>query len=54
VVLGAFELLELDGRDLRRAPIEDRKATLAKLLRQPPDGIAFNEPIFCAPFLRKY
>jgi bifunctional non-homologous end joining protein LigD len=43
VVLCAFDLLELDGRDMRRVPIEERKATLAKLLRKPPDGIAFNE-----------
>ena len=43
VVLCAFDLLELDGEDLRRSPIEERKATLAKLLRKPPDGIAFNE-----------
>jgi ATP-dependent DNA ligase len=43
VVLCAFDLLELDGHDLRRAPIEERKATLAKLLRRPVDGIAFNE-----------
>jgi ATP-dependent DNA ligase len=28
----AFDLLELDGRDLRREPIEKRKALLAKLL----------------------
>jgi ATP-dependent DNA ligase len=39
VVLCAFDLLELDGHDLRRAPIEERKATLAKS----PAGIAFNE-----------
>ena len=31
-VLCAFDLLELDGRDLRRRPIEDRKGLLAKLL----------------------
>jgi len=43
VVLCAFDLLELDGHDLRREPIEERKATLAKLLRRPVDGIAFNE-----------
>jgi bifunctional non-homologous end joining protein LigD len=42
-ILCAFDLLELDGHDLRRAPIEERKATLAKLLRRPVDGIAFNE-----------
>jgi bifunctional non-homologous end joining protein LigD len=43
VVLCAFDLLELDGEDLRRVPIEERKAALAKLLRRPIDGIAFNE-----------
>jgi bifunctional non-homologous end joining protein LigD len=32
-VLCAFDLLELDGRDLRREPIENRKALLAKLLK---------------------
>jgi len=42
-VLCAFDLLELDGRDLRRAPIEDRKALLANLLRRSHAGIVFNE-----------
>ena len=31
-VLCAFDLLELDGKDLRRRPIEERKDLLAKLL----------------------
>src|SRR6516225_7662787 len=31
-VLCAFDLLELNGKDLRRRPIEERKALLAKLL----------------------
>src|SRR5262249_39394545 len=31
----AFDLLELDGRDLRRRPIEERKSLLAKLLHDP-------------------
>jgi bifunctional non-homologous end joining protein LigD len=43
VLLCAFDLLELDGEDLRRVPIEKRKRTLAKLLRRPHHGIAFNE-----------
>jgi bifunctional non-homologous end joining protein LigD len=43
VTLCAFDLLELDGRDMRGLPIEDRKAALAKLLRKPPDGVALNE-----------
>ena len=33
VVLIAFDLLELDGNDLRREPLEVRKQTLASLLR---------------------
>jgi bifunctional non-homologous end joining protein LigD len=32
-ILCAFALLELDGRDLRRRPIEERKGLLAKLLQ---------------------
>ena len=42
VTLCAFDLLELDGEDLRREPIEVRKATLKGLLRRPRPGIAFN------------
>jgi ATP-dependent DNA ligase len=34
-VLYAFDLIELDGDDLRSLPIETRKATLASLLRKP-------------------
>jgi bifunctional non-homologous end joining protein LigD len=36
-------LLELDGRDLRREPIEKRKAMLAKLLRGSHLSIVLNE-----------
>jgi bifunctional non-homologous end joining protein LigD len=32
--LYAFDLLELDGADMRREPIEVRKATLASILRK--------------------
>ena len=42
-MLCAFDLLELDGEDLRRMPIEERKGILAKLLSHPPEGIAFNQ-----------
>jgi ATP-dependent DNA ligase len=42
-VLCAFDLLELDGADLRSQPLERRKATLAELLRGVDDGIAFNK-----------
>ena len=41
-VLCAFDLLELDGEDLRREPIEPRKSTLKSLLRGKHEGIAFN------------
>src|SRR3954462_4436434 len=36
--LYAFDLLELDGTDLRREPIETRKATLASVLRKSRPG----------------
>jgi len=39
----AFDLLELDGRDLRREPIEKRKDLLAKLLRGSHLSIVLNE-----------
>jgi bifunctional non-homologous end joining protein LigD len=41
--LYAFDLLELDGADLRREPIEVRKATLASILRKVRHGVRFNE-----------
>ena len=42
-VLCAFDLIELDGQDLRRLRIEQRKAKLAKLVRGPQPGIVLNE-----------
>jgi len=42
-VLCAFDLIELDGQDLRRSPVEYRKAKLAKLVRIPRPGIVLNE-----------
>jgi bifunctional non-homologous end joining protein LigD len=42
-VLCAFDLIELDGKDLRRSPIEYRKSKLAKLVRGPHPGIVLNE-----------
>jgi len=39
----AFDLLELDGRDLRREPIEKRKALLAKVLKGQQTSIVLNE-----------
>jgi bifunctional non-homologous end joining protein LigD len=42
-MLYAFDLLELNGADLRPLPLAERKAKLAKLLARAPAGIAFNE-----------
>jgi len=43
-VLCAFDLLELDGKDLRRRPIEERKGLLAKLLHDSDsDRIVLNK-----------
>ena len=41
--LYAFDLLELDGADMRREPIEVRKATLASILRKSRAGVRLNE-----------
>ena len=43
VFLCAFDLLELDGKDLSREPLEVRKATLASLLRARLPGLQFNQ-----------
>jgi bifunctional non-homologous end joining protein LigD len=43
VFLFAFDLLELDGQDLRRQPLEVRKATLASVLRKAGPGVQLNE-----------
>ena len=42
-VFVAFDLIELNGEDLRRSPIENRKHKLAKLVRVPDLGIVLNE-----------
>jgi bifunctional non-homologous end joining protein LigD len=45
-VLCAFDLIEIDGKDLRKAPIEQRKDLLAKIMRpvrRSHSGIALNE-----------
>jgi bifunctional non-homologous end joining protein LigD len=40
--LCAFDLLELNGQDLRDRPLEERKAVLKMLLRPSHPGIAYN------------
>jgi len=41
--LYAFDLLELNGTDLRKEPIEVRKATLSRILRKSRPGVRLNE-----------
>jgi ATP dependent DNA ligase domain len=41
--LYAFDLLELNGADLRREPIGVREATLASILRKSRPGVRLNE-----------
>jgi bifunctional non-homologous end joining protein LigD len=45
VFLYAFDLIELNGDDLRRDPLEVRKATLASVLARADRGIWFNDHI---------
>ena len=43
--LYAFDLIELNGDDLRRDPLQVRKATLASTLAKARHGIRFNDHI---------
>ena len=44
-ILYAFDLIEHDGEDLRDLPFLDRKAALARLLRNTEAGILLNEHV---------
>ena len=41
----AFDLIELNGDDVRRLPLLDRKARLRKILAKPKDGVHFGDHI---------
>src|SRR5260370_5919016 len=43
--LYAFDLIELNGDDLRRDPLQVRKATLRSMLAKAGPGVRFNEPL---------
>jgi bifunctional non-homologous end joining protein LigD len=43
VFLYAFDLIELNGDDLRRDPLNVRKATLASVLARAAPGLRLNE-----------
>ena len=45
VFLYAFDLIELDGDDLRHHPLAVRKTTLASLVARAAPGLRFNEHI---------
>jgi len=45
IVLVAFDLLHLDGWDLRGTPLRERKALLAELLAEAPDAIRYGEHV---------
>jgi hypothetical protein len=45
VTASAFDLIELNGDDLRHDPLQVRKATLASILAKARPGIRFNEHI---------
>jgi ATP-dependent DNA ligase len=45
VFLYAFDLIELNGDDLRRDPLDVRKATLKSVLAKAAPGLRFNEHI---------
>src|SRR5262249_42292900 len=45
VFLYAFDLIELNGDDLRREPLEVRKATLASVLTKAAPGLRLNDHI---------
>ncbi|MBV8141160.1 MAG: ATP-dependent DNA ligase, partial [Verrucomicrobia bacterium] len=45
LVYYAFDLLFLDGADLRARPLAERRKLLARLLRKAPDHIRFSEEL---------
>ena len=57
VFLYAFDLMELNGDDLRREPFEVRKATLASVVAKAAPGVRLNEHIEAdgpCPFSKPY
>jgi bifunctional non-homologous end joining protein LigD len=43
VFMWAFDLIELDGADMRREPLIQRKALLERALARAEPGLRFNE-----------
>jgi bifunctional non-homologous end joining protein LigD len=49
VIFYAFDLLWLDGDDLRARPLEERRELLESVLGNPPDGVALAERVAGEP-----
>jgi bifunctional non-homologous end joining protein LigD len=47
MLLHAFDLIELNGDDLRPDPLESRKATFEMILAKAGPGVRFNEHMDC-------
>lgn len=45
MVLCVFDLLEIDGEDLRKKPLIERKERLRRLLGRPPAGLRYSEHV---------
>src|SRR6516162_10048020 len=45
LVYYAFDLLNLEGTDLRSQPLTERRKLLAKVLKKAPDNIRFSEEL---------
>src|SRR4051794_15507450 len=43
--LVVFDILWLDGRDLRALPYQDRRELLEKVLRRPPKGVELSQQV---------
>src|SRR5579871_319521 len=43
LVYFAFDLLELNGMNVAKLPLLERKETLAKLLKKPPTGVVYSD-----------
>jgi ATP-dependent DNA ligase len=55
IVMAVFDLFYLNGRDLRKLPLIERKAYLKRLIgksdrvqREPTDGVCSSTPAACA------
>ena len=48
LIFYAFDLLHLDGKDLREKPLLERRAKLKRLIQNPDSRIQFSAAAYCA------